>query len=402
MSRDLETIEFKPNVEPRPFESPPLAGKTWSPNANGIKVAALRFRLARFDEIKPDFGARYLVKGLLPREGLAVVWGPPKCGKSFLVADLLLHVAFGWEYRGHRVAQGAVVYCGLEGVHGFRNRLQAVRMAKLRVGCDAATPFFLMTASLSLAADRKRLIDDIKLQLGNIKPVAVCIDTLNRSIGGSENDDEAMSNYVRAANAIREAFDCLVVIVHHCGHGGDRPRGHSSLIGALDTQISVKRDSADNIVAELELSKDGPIGLQLVSRLKVVEIGLDEDGEAITSCVVEAVGTGARSSMAKPNRRLPKGAAIALAALQKAIEDVGEVSAASNHIPAGVRVVTVEKWRTYAYQSGISDTDDADARRMAFRRAHETLIGGQHVSAWEEFRWLAGQGGGRTRTLNTP
>jgi RecA-family ATPase len=81
--------------------------------------------------------------------------------------------------------------------------------------------------------------------------VVVCIDTLNRSIAGSENDDETMSAYVRAADDIRAAFGCLVIIVHHCGHGGDRPRGHSSLMGALDVQISVKRDPAENIVAEL-------------------------------------------------------------------------------------------------------------------------------------------------------
>ena len=37
-----------------------------------------RFTLTRFADIK-----RYCVKGFLPRSGLAVVWGPPKCGKSF-------------------------------------------------------------------------------------------------------------------------------------------------------------------------------------------------------------------------------------------------------------------------------------------------------------------------------
>ena len=42
-----------------------------------------RFELVRFDQIKLPTDPAYLVKGLTPREGLCVVWGPPKCGKSF-------------------------------------------------------------------------------------------------------------------------------------------------------------------------------------------------------------------------------------------------------------------------------------------------------------------------------
>jgi hypothetical protein len=59
--------------------------------------------------------------------------------------------------------------------------------------------------------------------------------------------DAAMSG----ADAIRDGFDCLAVIVHHCPHDANRPRGHSSLVGALDIQIAVRRDIANNVVAEL-------------------------------------------------------------------------------------------------------------------------------------------------------
>jgi hypothetical protein len=74
--------------------------------AEQAKRRRIRFELTPFAEFKLEERAPYLVKGLLPRSGLAVVWGPPKCGKSFWVFDLLIHVAFGWEYRGHRVVSG--------------------------------------------------------------------------------------------------------------------------------------------------------------------------------------------------------------------------------------------------------------------------------------------------------
>jgi hypothetical protein len=60
-----------------------------------------------------------------------------------------------------------------------------------------------------------------------------------------------------------------------------------------------KRDGAGNIVVALEWLKDGQDGEMMTSRLKVVELGQDEDGDPITSCVVEAVANGSRQAPAR-------------------------------------------------------------------------------------------------------
>jgi len=190
-----------------------------------------RFALRRFGAIRHDAEADYRVKGLLCSTGLAVVWGAPKCCKSFWVFDLLMHVARGRSYRGHRVQRGEIVYCALEGQKGFERRIEAFRREKLADDPEADPPFYLMSTPLSLVRDVETLIADIKVQIGDIKPAAICVDTLNRSIEGSESSDADMSAYIRAADALRDAFGCLIIIVHHCGHEGQRPRGHSSLIG---------------------------------------------------------------------------------------------------------------------------------------------------------------------------
>ena len=49
-----------------------------------------------FNQILLGTTAVYLVKDLIPREGLVVVWGPPKGGKTFWTFDLIMHVALGW------------------------------------------------------------------------------------------------------------------------------------------------------------------------------------------------------------------------------------------------------------------------------------------------------------------
>ena len=123
------------------------------------------------------------------------------------------------------------------------------------------------------------------------------------------------------------------------------------MLGAADVQIAVKRDASDNIVAMVELAKDGPSGLEIVSRLVPIDVGQDEDGDPIMSCVVEPVDVpepAEKPSRAAKPRPLPKAAQIALRALRKAIDEAGEQAPASNTIPRSVRVVTVETWRRYA------------------------------------------------------
>src|ERR1035437_7578960 len=258
-----------------------------------------RFHLVPFEDIQLGTEPQYLVKGIIPRVGLTVIWGPPKSGKSCWTFDVAMHVALGREYRGRRVQQGPVVYCAFEGQSGISARVEAFRKT-FPIPAGVAVPFYLEPVTLDLIADGKELIATIKRHLDLTRPALVVLDTLNRSLRGNENDSKDMSAYVRAADAIRAAFNCAVAIVHHCGVEGERPRGHTSLTGAVDAQLSVKRGSSETILVEVECAKDGPQGEIVASRLEVVGFGPDIDREPISSCVVRPEETPAASMSSEP------------------------------------------------------------------------------------------------------
>ena len=136
--------------------------------------------------------------------------------------------------------------------------------------------------------------------------------------------------------------------------------------------------------------KDGAEGARFTSALKVVEVGTDDDGQPMTSCVIVPAegdgGAAARSS----NRPRPTGAAkVALNALREAVDDLGTPAPASNHIPPGIKVVSVDHWRDYAYRRGISPSDKPRARQAAFQRAVQSLCAAGLVGIWEPHAWPA-------------
>jgi hypothetical protein len=351
-------------------------------------IPSPRIKLIPFAEIKLGTERRYLVSGLIPRVGLTVIWGPPKCGKSFWIFDVCMHVALYWKYRGRRVQGGPVVYCCFEGQTGVEARVQAFRQRFLSKD-HADIPFFLEPVTLDLVNDHPALIAAIKER--NVAPVIVVLDTLNRSLRGSESSDQDMSAYIRAADAIRDAFNCVVVVVHHCGIDGTRPRGHTSLQGACDAQLAVARDSNDNIIVTVEEMKDGPHGTVVASRLDPEDVGMDEDGEKITSCVVVPV-----DNPVLPNKKASRwshGLTVFHDAAVNALLDHGRDHRVADDGPMVkaclVADVRTEHKRLYVHNG---EGDRSEAERKAWTRAlkaarNNNLIGAENTNG-QDLIWL--------------
>src|SRR5258707_8648035 len=95
----------------------------------------------------------------------------------------------GREYRGCRVHQNEIVYLALEGQAGFVNRRDAFYQECLSPG-ETVPAFKLCGATLDLIKDHQQLIADIRRQSSS--PGCIIIDTMNRSLAGSENKDVIM------------------------------------------------------------------------------------------------------------------------------------------------------------------------------------------------------------------
>jgi RecA-family ATPase len=181
-----------------------------------------RFPIIHVDAIEIGDDPTWLIEGLLPASGFGVVFGAPKSGKSFLLADALFHVAMGRAWAGREVMQGAVVYITGEGVEGFKRRMIAMRRHYEVEG--RRVPFLMIPVAPDLghaSGDDLALIEDVRAYLASIgnPPVrAIAIDTLARTMkGADENAAKDMTTFVDNCERIGAAFGCIVLGVHHAG-----------------------------------------------------------------------------------------------------------------------------------------------------------------------------------------
>ncbi len=249
----------------------------------GIKEHPQRFRLLTPAELAACPSVRWRVRGVLPMEGIAAIFGPSGSGKSFLVLDLLAAVASGGEWFGCQAKAAPVLYVALEGEAGIAQRVQAYQVKHGRVGDGFR--FLLQGLDIRNATDRADLVSAV--QAAGWSGGLLCLDTLNRAAPGmDENDSKSMGEAIGAAKTIQADLGGLVLLVHHTGKDSTKGmRGHSSLHAALDGAIEVTRDG-DRREWSIHKSKDGEDGEAHPFRLDVVTIGEDEDGEPVTSCVV--------------------------------------------------------------------------------------------------------------------
>ena len=311
-------------------------------------------RLVWFDEIEPVLDARDFVQGVLVEGGAAVVYGESNAGKTFWITDLALHVAARLEWNGRRVEQGGVVYCVLEGGHGFNNRVAAWKEERGLHG--QKIPFAAIPSSMNLLrpdADTPRLIEAIEAAAADIGgPVKlVVIDTLSRALaGGNENSPEDMGALVMNMDAIRAATGACVVFVHHTGKDSARgARGHSLLRAAIETEIEVVADKdGETKTATVVKQRDLPKGDVFGFTLESVELGRNRHGEPVTTCLVRP---SLAVAAARKDKRLHPEAESLKREVHSLIASEGQTRRPMPDMPLSP-TVTKERLRTFLIQSG--------------------------------------------------
>lgn len=286
----------------------------------------LKFRVIPAGEFSAGEPPVWWIKGVIPAAEIAMMYGASGSGKSFLAWDIACAIQLGVPWRGRKVRQGRVVYLCAEGMGGFRTRIQAYSIE--RQAPMIALPGVIPHApNLLETTDTAELIRALKAY-GKVD--LIVIDTFSATTPGSdENASKDVGRALAHLKAIHRITGAMVLAVHHSGKDATRgARGWSGLRAAVDAELEVSRQGNTRLVT-LTKSKDGRDGLFWGFGLKTVRLGIDSDGDEVSSCVIEPIEVEVEAPASKPpltkvERQVYDATKTAMAAGLRDLEDIME------------------------------------------------------------------------------
>jgi hypothetical protein len=296
---------------------------------------------------------------------------------------------------------GAVIYIAGEGHGGIGARIKACR---IHHQIEAGIPIYFLRHQVNLRSSMEDIsslmyaMNELVTAI-NCKVDLIVIDTLARAFGGgNENSSEDMGAFITSCGQIQEHFKAALLVIHHSGKDVAKGlRGHSSLLGAVDTELELIRfDDQAKGVLTVSKQKDGEDGLRF--GFEMVEIDIEDDGkpslsldETRKSLAVQPSDEALQSRMSEAKKealnRQGKGRnqAIAVDALIEAINTKG------THwkVSIGTRkCVKLDQWKAIFAQKMGTDEEGDEAFRSAWRRVRSDKGRPVNVRIDNDWVWI--------------
>jgi len=228
----------------------------------------------------------------------------------------------------------------------------------------------------------KEAADRMRSEFG-VELVLIIVDTMSAAAGfKDENSSSEVQTAMNVLNELSKRTGALVVACDHFGKAVETgTRGSSAKEASADVIIASLGDKTQagnvtNLRVAVRKLRGGATGAETPFRLRVVDMGVDEDGNAVTTCVVEwsPVTITAPPEAAK-GKGWPKSARVFRAALITTLRQHGRERRPTPDGPI-VFVVELEKVREeydkrHPILVGDRQKQQLATRRQAFKRARE-------------------------------
>jgi phage/plasmid primase-like uncharacterized protein len=324
---------------------------------------------------KPD----WLIKGILERGSMNLLFGESGAGKSLFAMDWAFCAANGENWHGHKVKEELkTLYILGEGFRGASMRFKALSQKY------SLTPKNIRLSRRSINLLDNREADEIIKIVTELDfiPDIIIIDTLHRNMVGDENSSEDMAMYFKSIELLARRLDAAIVTVHHSGHGDKgRSRGSSSIKAAMDAEFCVTKNG-DGITFSCTKSKDFGFGTDMSFIIKEVELEGEvfydaDDDKQITSVYLEYQG------VAKKEKSLPKKLQKALDSLVLAAETIGKERPELSILGSGQIIVSLSEWKPF-----FNEDKELASRRQNFSECRKDLIKQGFIGVDGDYSWI--------------
>jgi hypothetical protein len=207
---------------------------------------------------------QWLLKQIFGPEDIGMIYGPPGCGKTFLIIDLMIKLCRGkkWAFHFDVTRPLNVCYCAGEGHGGLGSRFQAAfkenNITELSTFTmtktvpqlfDSSAPSFALQFITSWRK-RQEFKRSKNLDL-------LIIDTFHSSImRADENSAKDMGVIFKNCQLIAKSLGCAIIVVHHTNKGELIERGSTVFRASADFMLSVTKNNGEARYSTLHCSKN--------------------------------------------------------------------------------------------------------------------------------------------------
>lgn len=350
----------------------------------------------------------WLIHGIIPARSYALLIGRRGSAKSFLALEAAFRGACGSNFFGQKCEKFGTIYFVGEKKGRFGKRVRAWIQASGKP--DPAVMIVDKVPNLLLDQDVDDVIAFIERQKEAFEsrgaPLGVVMfDTLVRSIGGANDSDfEVAGHATEAIQRIIDATGITVMPLHHMAKSLDQTtaRGAGVWEDAADSIIRIDRKpGADVRTVTLSKQSDEADGLEFGFSLEVVDVGMDDRGRSVSSCIIRkcAVPDPVVGSLVKTPKLSPASTMIMSAFNRMMNEGPKHPAPKVAGVHGGMQAVTPDDLRQKAYdiglggpppEDGANDKDRAkfaDNRRKAFSNGLSGCISAGLLRTEKGFIW---------------
>ena len=256
------------------------------------------FEVLRVDDIYNLPDPVFLIEKLMIESAMAFIYGIPGCGKTFVALDLAfslcdVDITHWWGRKINK--HGPVLYISSEGSTDMKFRMQAWEKKTGRKINRNNFHFIRESMNFVDPSHIVKLIQTIKHEIENYcheKPIAIFVDTVSRVLpGADENLQKDMTLYVQGCDAVRHAFGCAVVGIHHMAKGGGTSmRGSSVFEGSANVALHIEREKpAMTGTMTARKIKEAADGWEIPFEL--IEVPVNLTSSSLVACMIEAATT---------------------------------------------------------------------------------------------------------------
>ncbi len=315
-----------------------------------------------------------LIKGFVPATGIGYLYGPTGSYKTFIAMQMGFHVSEELPIAGHKVKKRPVYYLLLEGTSGLGKRTKALDLWRKNKGINITGTYMFWPKPFTITNTNEvdALINTI-LMAGH-EGAFIIIDTQSKA---TENIDEKegvdIQAVLKASGRICESVKGVVMLIAHTGKNEENGiAGSYKQKADVDFTLEVKKIQNTKLVKlvsdKVKENKDNQV---ITFETIIQEVGVDEDGDIVTSCV--AVPIDNNNNYTKEKRLSTR--------LERALDILRNAMKENN-----TNKIYKEDWRKASYANSTRSNDES--KRAEFNENKNALKELNIIDEKNDFFWI--------------